>query len=459
MFDGFIRDKAHWTPRAPAVVLPSGPISYARFDADINRLGGRLADLGIGPATGVVAIALESPYLRLAALCALARLGVASATAADPGADLRLTDRVIGPSVLAAPPRPLPALELEPDAIGRVMLSSGTTAVPKRVGMSWRRIEIGNFATLRTYGAGRTGTYIPITGVDTLLGFGQAVCAWSSGGAVAAGFTLSDLPAGLETLPPGVVGLTPRQLRALIDILPAGFRAQPQWRLCVAGALLPLPLAREAMARLTPDVRIIYGSTECSLIAVGHAMGLEDHPGQVGITPAGARVELVDDHGRTVPEGETGEIRIASERMTLGYLGDPAATAERFRDGWFHTRDLGRRLPDGRLVLEGRADDRLNLIGGAKVMPQQVEAAAFACEGVLDCAAFAVPDAADGFDRCWLAVVAAPGFDRDGLAAHLARRPDLPAPGLAWIDEIPRNAMGKVERSKLRDLLLAALQT
>lgn len=457
MFDGYIRDHARWTPRAPAVVTPAGAISYARFDADVERVAGHLARQGVSPASGVVAIAVDHAYIHLAAMAALARLGVASAPAADPGADLALTD--LGPDPLAGEPRAAPVLRLDLDAIGRVMLSSGTTAVPKRVGMSWRRIEIGNHATLRTYGAGRTGAYIPVTGVDTLLGFGQVICAWSCGAAVAAGFGLSDLPVALETLPAGVVGLTPRHLRALLDLLPPGFRPQPQWRLCVAGALLPLPLAREAMARLTPDVRIIYGSTECSLIAVGHAAGLEDHPGQVGITPAGALVELVDDQGRPVPEGDVGEIRITAERMTQGYLDDPAATAERFRDGWFHTRDLGRRLPDGRLVLEGRADDRLNLAGGGKLMPQAIEAAAFAFDGVTDCAAFAVPDPADGFDRCWLAVVAAPSLDRDALADHLARRPDLPPPRLAWIDEIPRNAMGKVERSKLRDLLLAALDS
>src|SRR5688572_15512928 len=93
MFDGFIRDNAHWTPRAPAVVTTTGLVTYAQFNADIDRLGAGLAGLGVGPASGVVAIALESPYLQLAAMCALARLGVPSSPSSDPAADLRLTDR------------------------------------------------------------------------------------------------------------------------------------------------------------------------------------------------------------------------------------------------------------------------------------------------------------------------------------------------------------------------------
>ncbi|WP_337188619.1 class I adenylate-forming enzyme family protein [Phenylobacterium sp.] len=470
MFDGFIRDNAAWTPRAPAVILPGRRYSYAAFDADIDRLGSALAERGLGPVCGVVAVAIASPYLQLLTMAALARLGICGAPGADPGADLRLTDSDglgEGPpvlrltpdevtAILAAEPRfDLPQLELDPDALGHVMLSSGTTRSPRRVGLTWRRLEAGNHANLRSYAAGKAGTWAPVTGVDSMLGFSMSVAAWSVGGAVAWGFRIRDIPALMEQVEPGIIGLTPRQLRELLTVLPDGFLARPEWRICAAGALLPAPLAHEARLRLTPDVRIIYGSTEASLLAVGHAADLEEHPGLVGRTPAGAILEVVDDDGRPLPDGETGEFRITSERMSQGYLDDPEASAERFRDGWFHTRDLGRRLPDGRLILEGRVDDRLNL-GGLKLMPQVVEQAAYAAGGVADCAAFAAPGT-DGVEQCWLAVVAAPGGERDRLAALLAARADLPPVHLAWIDTIPRNAMGKVERGLLRGQLLAAL--
>lgn len=105
--------------------------------------------------------------------------------------------------------------------------------------------------------------------------------------------------------------------------------------------------------------------------------------------------------------------------------------------------------------MEGRIDDRMTLASG-KFMPGLLEAPALECPGVIDCAAVAVPGP-DGIDQCWLAVVTAPDFNRDSLANHLAAYPGLPENRFAWTDEIPRNPMGKTDRLKLRDALLAAL--
>ena len=472
MFDGYIRDYASWTPRALAVVTPQRRVSYADFDADIDRFGAVISQLGIDRSTGVVSICLDSPYLTLVALAALGRLRVVSAPYNDPGAALRLIERdgagrdAPGPRLVklepdglaamrGAEPRPLPYLPIAPDDTGRVMLSSGTTRAPRRVALSWRRIEMCNHAALRSYANGARGTWAPLITVETTMGLTMALAAWSVGAAVTGGIGNAELPELMETAPPGIIGCTPVQLRGLLALAPADLAPRPGWRIVTGGALLPLSLAREARLRLTPDVRILYGATEASINTVGLASDLEEHPGLVGRCPTGARLEIVDDTGGPVPDGVSGEIRITGARMSPGYLDDPAATAERFRDGWFHTHDVGRRLPDGRVILEGRLDDRMNL-GGRKFMPADLEEAAFAFAGVLDAAAFAVPGPT-GMDQCWLAVAAAADFDRDGLAARLAGDRNLPMVHFAWIDEVPRNAMGKVERPRLRDAVLAAI--
>ncbi len=468
MFDSYIRDHASWTPRATAVFLPGRQVSYAQFNADIDRFGSGLADRGITRDSGVVSVAIADPYLQYLAAAALSRLDVCSAPAADDGADLRLTDHATpgahGPpslplsgdwiaATLAAEPRPLPNLLRDPLALGRVMLSSGSTRAPRRVGLTWRRLEVGNHTTLHTYCSGKLGTWIPLVGIDSMMGLSLIMGAWSVGAAAANAITPADVAQWLETLPPGMLALTPMHLRQLLAALPGGFRPRPQWRIICGGTLLPPAVAREARLKLTPDIRLIYGSTESGTAALGHAAGLEDTPGQVGITPAGGIVDIVDDAGTPLPDGQTGEIRVRGPRMVYGYLGDPEATAECFRDGWFYSGDLGRRLPDGRLVLEGRAEERMNL-GGIKVMPALLEEAALACPGVRDAAAFAVPDE-QGLEQAWIAVAAEPGFDRDALSPHMATYPDLPAHRFAWIDEIPRNAMGKVDRARLRDAVLA----
>ena len=226
MFDGPIRDHAFWTPRAPAVVLPDRTISYAWFNADIDRMGTVLTALGIVQGCGVVSLGIHAAYLQYVALAALARLGVASSTFGDDTADLRLSDRAddVGPGVIHLHPdmlrpdhagggSPLPVLDLAPDALVRVLLSSGTTAAPRRVPFSRQRIDANTLANLRVYGAGRRGLWIPLTGMDSLLGFCMIVLGWSQGAAVANGLPMSVIPQTIETFPEGVIGTTPAKQR------------------------------------------------------------------------------------------------------------------------------------------------------------------------------------------------------------------------------------------------------
>lgn len=467
MFDGYIRDHAQWTPRAPAVVTPRRTVTYAEFDADIDRMGAALADLGLVAGCGVVSLRAPEPYVHRVCLVALARLGVPSSPWEDDAADVRL---VFGPGeaapgvvrltaeavdeVLAAPHRPLPRRDLDPDALIRVQLSSGTTRTPRRVGFTSRRLVIATLTNIRVYGAGRMGAWVPFSGSDSLLGFSMGVAAWALGAAYCAGVFLEHLPQTMEGHAQGVVVMTPVQLRNLLSVLPAGFTPRPGWRVQVGGSALPASLAREAALRITPDVWVGYGATESSRIAASPAACVQDVPGAVGIVPGGAVVEIVDEAGRPLPDGESGELRVRSWRTADGYLDDPAATAQRFRDGWYHTGDIGRRLPEGGLVIEGRIDDRM-IVDGMKFMPSLLEEAALDCPGIVDAAAFAVPGP-DGLDECWLAVATIAGFDRDALAPHLARYPGLPPNRFAWVEAIPRNAMGKIERQKLREALVAA---
>ncbi len=259
-----------------------------------------MAELGIRPGCGVVCLAVGQSYLAYVALAALARLGVPASPPADTAADLCLTDHGDPPerrgliqltpawvaTMFSAEPIPLPALELDLDATGRVMLSSGTTGQPHRIAVSWRRLETRALTNLRLYGAGKLGTWFPMTGADSLLGFSQIMLAWAVGAAVGGGIEIAALPGRLEALPDGVVGMTPIQLTALLAALPPAFQNKPGWRLVIGGSILPPSVAREAAQRITPDVRNVYGATEANQIGSGPVWDTVDEPGCAGETCA-----------------------------------------------------------------------------------------------------------------------------------------------------------------------------
>ncbi|MBI1197880.1 MAG: AMP-binding protein [Phenylobacterium sp.] len=470
MFEAAVAFHARVRPRAPALVTPRRRVTYAEFNDDVNRYAAGLLAAGITPQRGIVGVDATLPYRVHVLLMALARLGVASTTLRDGRADLRITDRTgsADPTVLrlgrdwiasveGAPAVEVPSAPREPEGLARVLLSSGSTGEARRVPLSWRRMEARNLGALAAYASGRLGVWAVRTGVDSSLGYNLATLAWSMGAAVAADHGAADLPVLMERQPTGLLGLTPLQLRELLDNLPAGFELKPRWRVVVTGAVLAPALAREGRQRLSPDMHVIYGATEVAGAAVGPAQRVETTPGAVGWPVPGVTMEVVGPDGQRLPDGETGEIRIRSDSVAERFLDDPEATGEAFRDGFFHSGDVGRRLPDGSFVIEGRADDRMNL-GGIKIMPSVLENALIEHPQVRDAAAFAVPGS-DGADECWVAVSPDGEVTRESLLQHLRRAGvRLPPIHFAWSESIPRSDMGKIDRQALRAQTLAALR-
>lgn len=468
MFDAYVAFQAKLRPTAFALITPQRWATYAELDADVDRFAAGLRDLGVTRERGVVAIRIANDYLTHVVLLALARLGVVSSPFDDPAPDLAIVSaEQAGPGELAlteawlaqtfdADPGPVAPVRVGPDELIRVMLSSGTTRTARRVPRTWRMLEGNTRTCALTYCAGKPGRWVCLTGMDTGQGQAMTLAAWSLGEALVADYTTAQLAESLEALRPSIVGLTPSFLRQLLADLPAGFTVQAGLRVVSTGGILSPSLARETRLRLAPDIQITYGAAETGSTVLGDGAWLETHPGAVGYPVPNVRVEVVDDDGAPLPPGEQGEVKVFSDRQSEGYLGDPDATARAFRDGGFYPGDLGRLLVDGMLLIDGRVDDRMDL-GGVKFLPDLLEEVALGFPGVRDAAAYAAPDAT-GTDVCWLAVVAADDLDRNGLARHIAQSDrNLPEARFAWIEAIPRNAMGKVERRRLREETIAVL--
>ena len=211
-------------------------------------------------------------------------------------------------------------------------------------------------------------------------------------------------------------------------------------------------LEPELLARLEDYLGVpmleAYGMTEASHemaanpLPPGHRL-----PGSVGV-PTGAEIEVVDDSGRPVPEGEVGEVVIRGPGVTSGYLANERANAESFRDGWFRTGDQGR-FEDGYLVLTGRIKEII-IRGGENISPLEIEAVLKAHPAVAEAVAYGIPDAKYG-QLVGAAVVPRAEVTEATVVAHCAALlAGFKVPSVVHVVEsIPRTPTGKVQRPRM----------
>ncbi|WP_439154801.1 AMP-binding protein [Yoonia sp.] len=195
-----------------------------------------------------------------------------------------------------------------------------------------------------------------------------------------------------------------------------------------------------------------YGMTETSMSTSNPYDGARK-PGTVGLPLPGVDLRVVDDAGAAVPVGAVGGVEVRGPNLFAGYWRMPDKTAEDMRpDGWFKTGDLGQLDDDGYLTIVGRSKD-LIISGGYNIYPKEVETMIDALDGVVESAAFGVPDPDLG-EVVAVAVVLAAGANLDadavraGIAADLARF-KLPRQ-VHILPALPRNTMGKVQKAQLR---------
>jgi malonyl-CoA/methylmalonyl-CoA synthetase len=179
-------------------------------------------------------------------------------------------------------------------------------------------------------------------------------------------------------------------------------------------------------------------------------------PGTVGLPLDGVSVRLVDDAGGELDvwdDSTVGEIQVRGPNLFLEYLNRPDATAEAMRGGWFATGDVATRSEDGYIRIVGRRATDLIKSGGYKIGAGEIENALNEHPAVLESAVTGEPDDDLG-ERIVAWVVVEDGFDRPGereLADHVANllTPHKRPRSVRYLDELPRNAMGKVTKATL----------
>ncbi len=195
-----------------------------------------------------------------------------------------------------------------------------------------------------------------------------------------------------------------------------------------------------------------YGMTETGMNTSNPCLG-ERKGGTVGPALEGVGVRIVDDQDRVVLSGTVGGVQIKGPNVLLGYWRRPDKDAEEFTsDGWFRTGDVGVFDTDGYLELVGRSKD-LVISGGYNVYPKEIELLLDEMPGIVESAVVGVPD--DDFGEAVTAVVTVqPGFVLDEALVITELKTRLASykvpKRIHVVDELPRNAMGKVQKSVLR---------
>jgi long-chain acyl-CoA synthetase len=224
-------------------------------------------------------------------------------------------------------------------------------------------------------------------------------------------------------------------------------------RVMIGGDALPPQAMKALAAKFELEVITGYGLTEGVPLTYLSAAMMESSPeGSIGVPASGTQVRIVDEEGRDALPGEPGEIAAKGPSIFTEYFERPEDTAAAFRDGWFHTGDVGRVDEAGHFYIIDRIKDVIKR-SGYSVFPAEIERVLLAHPSVANVGVVGIPDDALG-EEIKAFVVPAPGqeIDEDTLISHA--KENLAAykyPRIIEIrEELPLTPSGKVMRRELR---------
>lgn len=353
--------------------------------------------------------------------------------------------------------RPLPPMPADPHQTALMIYTSGTTGRPKGAMITHGNLTANIEALHTAWGWQEDDVLLHVLPIFHVHGLVVALYGALNAGATTllmpkfdAEWTVGTL-AGRQCT---VFMAVPTIHRRLVDTARPDDYDLSHMRLLTSGSdRLPDDLFRRFQETFGHTLLERYGMTETGMNLSNPLHG-ERRVGSVGLPLPGVEARVVDpETGQEVPAGMVGEVQIRGPHVCKGYWQQPEKTAVAFtRDGWLRTGDLGSRSADGYFTLQGRAKD-LIITGGMNVYPPEVERVLRTHPAVADCAVIGCPDPEWG-EKVVAVVILRPGADmviqdlrdhcRDFLAPY--KCPRL----VHLVADFPRNAMGKVQKARLR---------
>jgi fatty-acyl-CoA synthase len=497
-------------PDSEALVVGALRITYCRYQHDIERTAAALALAGVSKGDRVAALGRNS-YQYTLLYFALARLGailvplnfwhrspeLAHALADSEPAMVFVEPQLIGPllPVLAeldfaverirlpegadanewdafidrAAAEPAPAAEIEPADPHMILYTSGTTGRPKGALLSHGRTVRDAMAMALAIGLRHTDTfldYFPSFHVGNWDHFKMYLLV---GGRVVLlrEFDAGEIFAAIESERPTVLLGVPTMFHTLLDDPRREGVDLSCVRIVCYGAYDPSGLMREVARVFGVGVGgavmgHTYGLTEAGpFVSYCPPEDLDAHWGSIGRPIAGVEVALLDDELTEVEVGKPGEICVRGPHMS-GYWRNPEATAEALAGGWLHSGDMAVRDEEGFMTIVDRKKDMIRS-GGQNVYSKEVEDCLSLHPGVDEAAVVGIPDAVYEEAVCAVVVPLAPAQAGSELAVELTAHVRERLAGyntpkrIEFVAALPKNAVGKTEKHKLRDELAARL--
>ncbi len=471
-------------PDRPAIIQGDRVVLYRDLDGIVRRGAAHLHALGIGEGD-VVGIALKDSIEHLLALYMAARRGAVALpldwrwTQSEQHA---VAERFHAKLVLIEPDTPvLPGVACipvdagfhaaiaaaagdldfpsRPDAPLLLSLSSGTTGRPKGPVVTHGQFLRRFWTHWIDLGLNARETYVSATPMYFGGGRTFSMSLLFSGGTVVLfppPYQARDLAAEIRRRAATSVFLVPTLLRRLLDLTDDEAAPLRALRLLLSSGAPLHPEERRAIRnRLCPNFCEYYASTEGGGVSLLRAEDMELHDDSVGRPVFGVEVQIFADDGvTTLPIGETGRLGYRGPGVATGFHEDPEATREVFRDGWFFPGDLARVNAAGYVFLKGRVKDMI-IRGGINVYPVEVEAALQAHPAVIEAAVVGWPVRDLGEDIAAFVVLRDAVTEDDLRALCASRLAPYKVPRRVFvIEEMPKNASGKIVKAALAERLL-----
>lgn len=495
---------AQWWPDKIALIEGEKKITYGELDERISRLANGLARLGVKKGDRVAVLHWNSIRF-VEAVCAVARRGAAfipmlailtekdhAYMIADSGSRVVINaaelqaeraikfkkglpgvDQVISvqpddgvldfEEVLSSGGKEASVVYGRAEDLAQIIYTSGTTGKPKGVMHSYASTQAAMAAWVNM--ARMTREDINLLSLP-MSHFGARLMdsAWMVGaaGVIIPVPDITRIMKAIHDQRCTIMTLIPTILQGILKHPDLERYSLSSLRMILyAGAPASETLVRRATEKFGPVLYTGFGQTEAYglntvMTPAEHEEALRSAPhrliscGREGL--ADVQVRLVNEHDHDVPVGEVGEACIRAPWQAAGYWNIPELTAETFREGWLHTRDLLRKDKDGYFYVVDRKDD-LIISGGYNVYPREIEEVLYSHDAVAECAVVGVPDPKWG-EAVKAVVVLKPGemASEEGLISLCKSRlaPFKPPKSVEFAEALPKTPIGKISRREVK---------